>query len=117
MPQGLPGFSKAWKWHSERRKLKLPSSGWLEALGTHTQPSKAQWAAAFPAHAVDYAALNNPPGDCRAFQAGVAAFAHTHAQHLADCLTYLFCLLTFIVHRHGATYDRRYGLVSGALVM
>ena len=61
--QGLPGFSKGWKWHSERRKLKLPSSGWLEASGSHVAPSKAQWAAAFPAHTVDYAALNSPPGD------------------------------------------------------
>ena len=61
-PQGLPGFSKGWKWQSERRKLKLPSGGWLEASGSHVAPSKAQWAAAFPAHTVDYAALNSPPG-------------------------------------------------------
>lgn len=49
------------KWMWERNKLGLPTSGWLEASGKR-QPTPAEYKAAFPSHAVDYQALQNPPG-------------------------------------------------------
>ena len=60
-PQQRASPSMILKWAWERRKLGLPSTGWLEASGRQ-EPTPAEFQAAFPSHAVDYHALQKPPG-------------------------------------------------------
>ncbi|KAI3431506.1 hypothetical protein D9Q98_004556 [Chlorella vulgaris] len=53
-------FSDVLRWNRERRKAGVPTDGYLEG---NMAPSPADFAAAFPTHPVDWAALNNPPAN------------------------------------------------------
>ena len=52
-------FKDVRRWNRERKEAGIPTEGWLTGK---RNPTEADWKAAFPLEAVDYAALNNPPG-------------------------------------------------------